>query len=577
MVTLKRTLTLLVLFTALLNFSNNAYADSIQPASVEAGAVNKTLQKDLNENILNRNKENPENKNTPTPTNYADNTNTNTKPNGVEGKSGFVLKQVIFQGNTIYTTEELNKVIADKMGNYVDMQQMRAVMNEITAYYNSKGYITSFAYLPPQRVKNGVLQINIVESKVAEVEITGNKWTKTGYLKNNVFKANGIEEGKVFNINDLKKSLGKINEINYIKGRITLDKSADDESTSVSLDVKDRYPALFTAGYDNRGRNLIGVQRSVLTVGNENITGYGDRLYVNNVLAKNTYGLNTNYFLPLGPYGTELRLGYGYSRVKLGNEERYRRINGHANDFNVGLIQPIYESQNFKLTSDITLDMLHARTNINQDQLFDKYDLRALRTGINAIRDDNSGRWISRLEVSTGLPILGATTAHAPGQGSSKFVKINPSIVRVQMLPYETTGIFKVSGQYAPVNLLPLEQLQIGGMDTVRGYREGILFGDKGYFMNLELRKTIPHLPDYKYLPLKDRIAFAVFYDQGMARTKGVKANYKNFAQSVGCGFRINVSKYLYGNLDFGVPLGRERTGDQTGMRFHFGLSSNAI
>jgi len=565
---------LCVLLTAFLVCSQNAYADALQPSSVEAGAVNKTIEREVNKNLLDVNKENLKT-NPPTP--EYNNMEKNKKPEGVKEKSGFTLKQVEFQGNTIYTNEQLNKIITDKIGSYVDMQQVRALMNSITAYYNNNGYITSFAYLPPQRVKNGVLQINIVESKVSDVEITGNKWTKTSYLKNNVFKANGVEEGKVFNINDLKKSLGKINEINYIKGRVTLDKAADDESTSVSLDVQDRAPLLLTAGYDNKGRNLIGVQRSVITVGDENITGHGDRLYVNNVLAKNTYGLNTNYFLPLGPYGTELRLGYGYSRVKLGNEERYRRINGHANDFNVGLIQPIFENQNWKITSDITLDMLHARTNINQDQLFDKYDLRALRTGINAIRDDRSGRWISRLEVSTGLPILGATTAHAPGQGSSKFVKINPSLVRVQMLPYQTTGIFKVSGQYAPVNLLPLEQLQIGGMDTVRGYREGILFGDKGYFMNLELRKTIPHLPDYKYLPLKDKIAFAVFYDQGMARTKGIKANYKNFAQSVGCGLRINISQYLYGNLDFGVPLGRERTGDQTGMRFHFALSTNAI
>jgi hemolysin activation/secretion protein len=492
-------------------------------------------------------------------------------------KTGFVLKKVEFSGNTVYSNDELNKIIADKVGTYIELGQMKDLMNLITNHYTNNGYITCFAYLPAQKIKGGVLTVNVVESKVSEVQIRENKWTKTGFLKNNVFKANGVEEGKVFNIFSLKKSLGKMNEMNYLKSRVTLQKAEDNESTKIVVDIQDRYPLLFKAGWDNKGRDLIGVQRSVLTVANENITGYGDRLYVSNVFAKGTYGVNSNYFLPLGSKGTELRLGYGFSNVELGRDQKPRMINGHAHDFNIGLIQPIYEGKTFKLTSDITLDMLRARTNQNNDILYNKYNMRAIRTGLNAIKDDTKGRWISRLEVNTGIPILGATTTHAAGEGSSKFVSINPSIIRIQSLPYQTTGIFKVSAQYSPNYLLPVEQLQVGGQDSVRGFKEGTLFGDKGYFMNLELRKNIPFLPDTKYIKMKDRVALALFYDQGYARSKGVKANYKNFLQSTGFGFRINMTRYLRANLNFGVPLGRERTGDQRGMRFHFSINSDLI
>lgn len=573
---------LLTVFFFLMTFSfvnlcSPAFADDLQPSSVEAGAVNKKIESDVNDNILNVNNEAKNVKKDADKAKLENNVGDSKKINGVVEKTGFILKKIEFQGNTLYSEKQLNKLVSDRIDNYVELSQLKEIMRQITDYYYSKGYITSFAYLPAQKIKDGVLKVNIVESKISSIKIEGNKWAKTGYLKNNVFKANGIKEDKVFNVNNLKKSLGKINEMNYLKGRVILQKGEDNESTQIVLNVEDRAPVRFVAGWNNQGRDLIGVQRASLKTGYENITGYGDRLYATNVFARGTYGINTNYFLPLGAYGTELRLGYGFSNVELGKEQKSRQINGKAHDFNVGLIQPIFENKNFKLTSDVTFDMLHARTNEQVNLMHDKYDLRALRTGINAIKDDETGRWISRIEVSTGLPFLGATTAHEPGQGCSKFVKINPSLVRVQALPFRTTGILKVSGQYAPLNLLPVEQIQVGGMNSVRGFKEGVNFGDKGYFLNAEVRKTIPFLPDYKYLKMKDRIALAVFYDQGATRLKGVKANYQDFLQSAGFGLRINLSKYLYANLDFGVPLGKKRTGDQRGMRFHFNISSDVI
>jgi hemolysin activation/secretion protein len=233
------------------------------------------------------------------------------------------------------------------------------------------------------------------------------------------------------------------------------------------------------------------------------------------------------------------------------------------------------ETKTFKLNSDINFDMITSTTNVNNtsgvSSVFNRYNSRAIRTGLNAIKDDSHGRWVSRFEVSTGIPIFGGTKEGLP------FVKINPSLVRVQMLPYKTKGLLRVAGQFSPNKLQPVEQIQIGGMNSVRGFEEGLNFGDKGYFLSLELRKTIPYLPDYKFLKLKDRVALAAFYDHGFSGIKGVPMGYHRFLQSVGFGFRYDINKYLHANFDFGIPLGRERTGDQKGMRFHFNVSSGII
>lgn len=537
----------------------------VPPPSVEAGAVNRRIESDIERKIKDIKETKKED------TAYEEKIEKTEKIDGTVQKTGFVLKDVQYEGNTVYSEEELDNLIADKVGVFIGLDELKEIMNAVTNHYTDEGYITSFSYLPAQKIKNGVLKISIIESKVSSVTIKGNKWAKTGFLKNNIFKDQGVTEGKIFNVKNLRKALGEINELNYLKGRVILQKGEDMESAEIILEAKDRFPLMFNAGYDNRGRNIIGKQRAVLTVADENITGWGDRLYISNILASRTYGLNTSYFLPLGPYGTELRLGYGFSDVSLGKDYRIQKINGRAHNFTIGFIQPIYEGKTFKLESDITFDMLTSTTFINGGDVNHRYNSRAIRTGLNAIKDDTTGRWVSRFEISAGVPIFGATKEGLP------FLKLNPSIVRIQNFPYKITGLLRAAGQYSPNKLQPVEQLQVGGMNSVRGFEEGLNFGDKGYFITLELRKTIPCLPDYKFIKLKDKLALAVFYDQGLATTKNVAVGYHRFLQSVGFGFRYNINKYLHANLDFGVPLGKDRTGDQQGMRFHFNISSGII
>ena len=566
-----------LLIITLIFCCNAVNAVPLPPSEVEAGTVNteikaKNLYKDL---IQEKAEEKQKSEEEP---DLKMNVDEYKKLPAEIQKTGFILNEITYEGNTVFTQEELNEIGAAYINNFVTLDDMKVIMNKITSYYNNEGYITTFAYLPAQKIQDGSLKITIVEGKVSKLNIKGNKWAKEGYLKNNVLKANGVKEGEILNVNNLKKSLGKINEIDYLKGRAILNKGDDLESAEITLEVEDRFPLMMKVGCNNQGRDLIGKQRAVLTLGNENITGWGDRAYASTTFARNTFGTNSDYYLPLGPYGTELRLGYSYTNLEIGKAYKTQGFVGKAHGFSTSILQPIYEGETLKFTSDLTFDALSAKTLINNDSLYDKYKLRALRFGLNGIKDDSSGRWISRFEVHTGLPIMRATTQQTVSGGSSKFFRLNPSLVRIQSLPYKTTGIFKIAGQYGPSRLLTIEQFQLGGMNTVRGYQEGTLYANSGYFMNLELRRAIPYLPDYKYLPLKDRVELAAFYDQGLGKVRGQNIKSNNFLQSLGFGFRIRLTDYMNANLDFGFPLGGSVTpARKDSMRFHFNILSNVI
>lgn len=500
----------------------------------------------------------------------------------------FELKGVEFVGNTIISTTDLNKSFEPLIGKEVGFNDIIDAILNITQIYQQMGYITSKAYIPPQKITDGIIKVNILEGKVGQIEINKTKWARTSYIKNNLVRSNNLEESQIFNVNNIKKSINDINSTEYLKGNVTLKRGEVPETTDIVLNIKERFPFDFGTSWNNQGQDYTGVQRAGIVIGNQNVTGFGDNLDNRLNFAKGLFALGTNYSIPLGTKGAEFQAGYSHSYVKIGNELKPDKIRGTSDGFNSNILIPLYKKSNLLLSSNIGFDMLSSRT--ISSVINKKYELRALRTGLNLEESDNTGRSMSSFTVSTGLPFLGAKTLKEDySDATSKFVKLEANITRIQALPLNSFGVFRVSGQYSPSHLLPAEQIQVGGMYSVRGFREGFLYGDIGYNITLEARKAIPYLPDFipvtywrdktVNVPLKNRIFLAVFYDQAVARElkQGVSYSYKNFIQSIGTGLNIYLTKYLNANVYIGVPLGRQRTDRQNSTRVHFGLSTDLI
>ena len=556
-------------------------AQIVPPGNVDPGAIDKA---NLNKFNFQEKRSLPEDN-----TRIEDLNKNNSRTPAVMRTSKFLVKKITFSGNKICKTEELEKISSIIVGKESTIDEVIEITNKITEMYKKRGYLTSLAYILPQKIENGNLEIAILEGKVGNIKIQGNRWVKTTYIKNNILKNNDFDKQKIFNVNNLKQSLGEINKNEYLKGQVTLQKGVEPETTDIILQIKDRFPIGLSTSWDNGGRDLIGTQKAGITLTNYNLTGFGDTIYANTSLASGSLGLSTGYSLPVGDKGTELRLGYSLSKIHLGGSYKQYDIHGSSYNFSPTIFQPVYRGRSLNISSDLSFDMRQSKTTLKGYNL-NKYALRVLRVGLNADKDDAHGRWISRAEFSTGLPILGATNEKEDGaNGSAKFFKINTNLTRVQALPFKTTGIFKASAQFTPDGLLSPEQMQIGGMYTVRGYDEGSLLGDYGYTASLELRTPISFLPNnlivpfmpaaskFKNIALRDRIQLAAFYDQGFVKTVHPLSaeNSPNFLQSVGVGLRCYLTKYVMANVDFGIPLGRDKSTNQNFMKVHFGLSSS--
>jgi hypothetical protein len=86
----------------------------------------------------------------------------------------FMLNKVIFEENTVFSDKKLQKIVKDKVGKEVYLEDVMKMTLDVSNFYRKKGYITSFAYLDSQEINDGVVKINITDE---------NKDTFIGHIK----------------------------------------------------------------------------------------------------------------------------------------------------------------------------------------------------------------------------------------------------------------------------------------------------------------------------------------------------------------------------------------------------------
>lgn len=117
----------------------------------------------------------------------------------------------------------------------------------------------------------------------------------------------------------------------------------------------------------------------------------------------------------------------------------------------------------------------------------------------------------------------------------------------------DTTLVLQADLQLADRPLVPLEQFSLGGVTTVRGYRQDALVSDNGFLASAELRIPIfsRQSGGFQVIP---------FIDLGTAWNNDSANN--NLAtpepgtlMSVGLGLQYDLGDRLTARFDWGIPL----------------------
>jgi len=137
----------------------------------------------------------------------------------------------------------------------------------------------------------------------------------------------------------------------------------------------------------------------------------------------------------------------------------------------------------------------------------------------------------------------------------------------VRLLAPETLLLLRGNVQLSATSLLPLEQFTLGGLQSVRGYRQDLLLTDNGAFASAEVRLPVLRISDWNAV-----LQIAPFIDVGTTWNAGKKAPERNSLSSIGLGLVWRQSDRFTARLDYGIPLvsvsSTERTWQENGLYF---------
>jgi hemolysin activation/secretion protein len=484
----------------------------------------------------------------------------------------FHVNKIEVLGNTLVSNTVLQPIVSVYENKSVSLNELGQLVDKINEQYRKKGYLTSIAYIPPQDITAGTVQIRVLEGQVGNISIAGNKFYRTGVVARYLDQGTG----DALSIPHLEKNLRRINRQGDFRVRATLSPNAIAGKTDVRLDVEERQPLQVALTFDNQGRPTIGTMRWGAELINRNVSGIGDRFSARWIGAAGTQTVLGSYFVPINRYGTEIGTTFGFTRVNvdLPKVRDTNSIIGQA--FNYGLIvsQPLDREHVFVADAALNFRRVSSWLNDNRDQTQD--DVRSLQFGLNFDKFDRWGRTFARAQTSVGTTWFG---------GNRQFWKAESVVNRVVRLPKSNYLILRSYAQYSPTALPPVEQFQLGGAYSVRGYNEGLMIGDRGYQFSVEHRWPVPGLRRVNPW-LADHIQGATFFDYGRVwndskntRTNPNQRGYTSLA-SAGLGVRARLTQYMQGYVDFGFGLldrNDIEINSQPTARIHFGVRSDLL
>ncbi len=473
-----------------------------------------------------------------------------------------LIKNITVIGVTLLPDKEISKIITPYNNKELTMGDMETVVNLITDAYRQKGFITSRAYLPPQKIENASFEIRVLEGTMGSVEVKGNRFFKASLLKRKIT----LKKGEVFNYDTLRSDMVKINELPDRSAKAVLVPGKEAGTTDLVLDVKDRLPIHIGFDWDNFGSRYIDSQRYSVSFVDNNLTGFDDKLTFQYQMAQASryYLKNIRYTLPLD---NEWDIG-GYamlSRVKLGKEYEDQDVRGKSHVYGVFIDNYLMNTETVDFSLTYGFDY---KDSINhQNGAMTSHDrLRIAKFGLDLDVTDNFGRTIVTNEAAWGIPnIMGGSKtkdSETSNGAGGKFFKDTMNLLRLQKMPFSSAILWKNQIQLSPYVLPSSEQFQMGGITNVRGYPPAEAIGDRGYSTTVEWSFPPYLFPKNIKVPLSkanfyDAFRFVAFYDWANSRLKKPAAGDKKTMtlSSLGCGIRFNLPEDLSLRVEVAWPL----------------------
>lgn len=465
------------------------------------------------------------------------------------------IKKIAVVGSTVFTADRLAQVLKPYTMRRLTFVELLAAQRAITQLYLDNGYITSGAYIPPQKLTDGIATIKVIEGKIAEMQIEGLNRLQPGYVRRRLAIASQAPVNREKLLNALQ-----LLQLNPLIKNISAELAAGTTPGTSLLKVRateaDPFDVIFS--WDNYRAPSVGTNRRQVQLTHRNLFGFGDRFNLAYIDTDGSDSLsNLSYSIPVNARNGTIDLRYSFTDSQI-IEEPFAAadIESETSIYDLAFRQPVYQTPNRDIALGLAFSRSDSKTTARGQPLFSrssdlegKINISTLRFFQEYTQRNAQAVFALRSQFSLGIDAFDATD-NGGNSPDSSFFAWRGQVQYLRQFNPALSLVLRSDLQFANEPLVPIEQFSLGGALNLRGYRQDALLGDNGLFTSAELRASILRISKWATI-----IQLTPFVDFGTVWNSDDLSFNTNTLASLGLGLRVLISDRFAARLDYGIPL----------------------
>ncbi len=475
---------------------------------------------------------------------------------------GITIEKVEVTGVTVFPQEQVEALITSKPGDLYNRKTASEDADAVASLYEKEDYLID-SIRPTMDPKTGTMSINVIEAVLEEIRIVGTTRTKDDTILRNL----RTKPGEVMRRNKIQRDMERLNRLGIFKKvEPDVEPGSEPGKTIMTLNVEEQKTGLATIGVGYAGGGSGAVRPGVtgaISFSERNLFGEGKTISVNLQQGVQIGSYGISYYDPaINKAQDSIGVSVYYNNVT----ELQQSVQGADYGTYAFYDQKVYGATftyGHPVNDDLrlfgTLRHDHIRLKTSDRSMYEAVgmgegDLNSISvSALYDTRDDlfspHHGAYGSGVFTYAGY-LLGGKYDYLKFTAEGRYY-----IPVGERCTIALRGMYGIVGDGAPAS----EYFYAGGTDTMRGYRDNILYGTQMYVANAEFRFPIANIK---------MLNGAVFADAGNAWSPWSVNKHKIYADA-GVGLRI-----VFPTLGLGV-IRLDYAFGQDGSRCSIGIGQS--
>jgi hemolysin activation/secretion protein len=418
-------------------------------------------------------------------------------------------------GATRYNAPSLERLLGAAQ-RPMTLREVQERAERITNAYKGQGYVVARAVVPAQDVRDGVVEIRVIEGRYERIDIANASDMSETFLRSIL---GDVREGALVHGPTLERAVLLISDLAGVQPKATLEPGAQPGTTNLTLEITPTKSVEYDLTVDNAGSTFTGKNRLTAGVTLNSPGDIGDRVSAR--LITSGRGLNSfrlGYERPLGADGVRGNLYWSNTTYSLGEQFESLQATGTARAWGAGAAYPWLRTAqyNFRLIANGEYRELEDR--IASFDIVNDKSAHMLQWGAGGdLRDALFGGGLTAFQA---LMTNGQLSIHTPALETSDaqtartnggYKKLTVALNRLQSVTEDMRLVLTYMGQQASDNLDSSEKFSLGGISGVRAYPPGEAAGDDVHLFQAEARINAGQWQGGQLVP-------SAFLDMGTSR-----------------------------------------------------------